>query len=92
MNPFKVQGLVFGAKIEVREVRGSILRFGKLFEPFSPEKLLNIDRILSKSMRGKILKFNFSRKSAPFFRNCSIKFSNLAAKNNNQKICMLDSP
>ena len=40
----------------------------------------NKDRILSKSTRGKILKFNFSRKSAPFFRNCFIKYFNLVAK------------
>ena len=43
-------------------------------------------------MRGKILKFNFSRKSAPFFRNCSIKSFNLVAKKDNQKICMLGGP
>ena len=42
-------------------------------------------------MRGKILKFNFSRKSASFFRNCSIRFFNLVAKNS-QKICMLGGP
>ena len=72
-----VRGSVFEAKIEIREVRGSILRFG---EPFSLEKLPNIDKISSKSMRGKNLKFNFFRKSGPFFRNCSVRLLNLVAK------------
>ena len=77
----QVRGSVFGAKIEVREVRGSVLRFGEPLRTFFSRKtLLNIDRILSKTMRGKILKFNFSRKSAPFFRNRSIRFFNLGAK------------